>query len=230
MKFVLRNVLLINLLAFVLTACNSSVTSDKVEQRIIFPTYFVSYDASQHTLLATAVFNTDNESGEFVQLSSNCKLSFNEQEMKKSSEKEKPCFYSFEQKDIESFPDQAVFSYKNDGGVIFSNKLNINSIHIKDLTLQKGSANVIKYSGTLVNDDETVVMVLTRDGKQYELNLEPADNKVLVLDAPSLSTLKPGQYEAFLMRTSYTTKVNAMDRGGCAETEYHSEIYKITIQ
>ena len=50
MKLVNHKILLFFALGFLLCACQSTITSDKVEQRIIFPSYSAQYDeAAQPT-------------------------------------------------------------------------------------------------------------------------------------------------------------------------------------
>lgn len=212
------------------TSCSSSVSSSKVEQRIIFPHYHVLYDANSNSLMATVTFQTDNESGEYVKLSKSSKISFNQTSMQLKSDKERPSYYFFEQKGVESFPDAAVFEYSNDDEESFINKLHVKSVVISDITLQKSGTNTIKYAGKPLNDDEELMLVLGKDGERIEIQAEPVDGKMLLIDAASLRSVKPGKYEGYLVRTFYTTFVNAMDRGGVAETVYHSEIHTIIVK
>lgn len=223
-------VLLITVLALLSASCGSSVTSNKVEQRIIFPSYSAHYDAAAQTLAATATFQTDNESGEFIKLSKNSSVSFNQQSMKQLSQSDKKCFYMFEQDEVAAFPDLLNFEYKNDDGEVFINELHIKSIQISDLTLRKNENNVIKYAGKSLNEDETITLILRDGDKQYEVLPEVADHNQLLVESYMLRDIKSGTYEGYLLRTNYSTSVNAMDRGGSAETTYHSKNYKITIQ
>lgn len=230
MRLVYSKILSIIVLAFVLTACDSSVSSSKVEQRIIFPSYSVYYDAEAQTLTATVAFQTDNESGDYIKLSKNSSISFNQQSMKQLSDGEKECFYMCTQKDVEAFPDRLNFEYQNDDGDVFTNELKLKSIQISDFRLNKNEVNVIQYKGKDIDEDETITLILKNGDKQYEILPDVGDNHQMLIDNSMLRDVKSGSYEGYLLRTSYSTGVNAMDRDGSAETTYHSKIYTITIQ
>jgi hypothetical protein len=230
MKIVNHKILLFFALGFLFCACSSVITSNKVEQRVIFPSYSVYYSEAEQTLTANATFQVDNESGEYIKLSSDSYVYFNQDEMKRMSDDEHPCYYKFFQKQVESCPDMVQFNYANDEGMIFSNNLKIRTIQISDVSLSKSQDNFVKYKGTAIDEDEIITLVLTKDGHQYELQPEVADNNLLLLSSFMLQDVKNGTYEAYLLRTTYSTSVKAMDRGGSAETSYHSKSYKITIQ
>ena len=223
-------VLVIIFLSIFLGACHPAITSNKVEQRIIFPSYSAHYDATTQTLTATTTFQKDNESGEYIKLSGDSYIFLNQDAMKQMSDKDCPCYYFLEKKDMVSCPDNVQFNYANDEGRIFSNQLNIRTIQISDISLMKNKDNFIKYKGLAINEDETITLVLIKDGLQFELQPELLDNNMLNVTASLLQEIKAGTYDAYLLRTTYSTSVKAMDRGGCAETSYHSESYKITIQ
>lgn len=230
MKIVNHKILLFFALGFLLCACSSVITSNKVEQRVIFPSYSVHYDASAQILSATACFQKDNESGEYIKLSDDSYIFLNEDAMKQMSDKERPCYYFVEKKEMGKCPDNVQFNYANDEGMIFSNQLKIRPIQITDINLNKNQDNYVKYNGPAVDEDEMITLVLSKDGHQYELQPEVADNNLLFVPAALLQEVKNGAYEAYLLRTTYSTSVKAMDRGGSAETSYHSKSYKITIQ
>lgn len=230
MKFVHHKILLFFTLSLILAACNPCVKSNKVEQRIIFPSYSAQYDAATQSLTATVTFQKDNESGEFIKLSSDSYVFFNQDAMKQMSDKERPCYYFFEKTDVAECPENVMFSYNNDEGRIFSNQLNIKSIQIAEVSLSRNQDNLVKYMGLPLTEDETISLVLTKDDHQYEISPEVAENNNLLISASMLQELKAGTYDAHLQRTSYSTSVKAMDRGGSAETSYHSKSYKITIQ
>ena len=230
MKFVHHKILLFFTLSLILAACNPCVKSNKVEQRIIFPSYSAQYNAATQSLTATVTFQKDNESGEFIELSSDSYVFFNQDAMKQMSDKECPCFYFMEKKEMESCPEVVQFNYANDDGTVFSNQLNIRIIQISDASWKKNQDNIVKYNGTALDEDETISLVLKDNKQQYELQPEVADNNMLIVPDYLLHDIKAGTYEAFLLRTTYSTSVKAMDRGGSAETSYQSKSYKITIQ
>lgn len=229
MKILYHQILPFFILVFVLNACNTCINSNKVEQRIIFPSYFAQYDAATQTLTATATFQTDNESGNYIRLSSDSYVFCNQDNMEQKSDKEHPCYYFLEKKNI-SCPDMIQFNYNNDNGVIFNNKLIIKTIQISDILLNKDQDNFVKYKGSPIDENETISVILTKNDYQYEFQPDITDDNILIINASMLRDLKAGDYNAYLVRTSYSTSVKAMDRGGNAETNYHSRTYKITIQ
>ena len=220
MKIVNHKVLLFFVLSLILCACSSVITSNKVEQRVIFPSYSVHYDASTQILTATVTFQKDNESGEYIKLSDDSYIFLNEDALKQMSDKERTCFYFLEKKEMENCPENLQFNYANDEGKIFSNQLTIRTIQISDANLNKNQDNSLRYKGTAIDEDETITMVLKNDKHQYELQPEVADNNLLFVPASLLQEVKNGTYEAYLLRTTYSTSV----------TSYHSKSYKITIQ
>lgn len=229
MKKIYCKILTIIAIAFLVVSCQSVVTSNKVEQRIIFPSYFALYNEAAQTLTATVTFQTDNESGEFIKLSGDSHIFYNQYAMKRMSDDEKPCYYFYEEREMGDCPDEVNFSYTNEEGTIFFNKLKIREIQISDLNLCKTQDTPFKYKGAVIDEDETITMVLKNDKNHYELQPEVADN-TLIVTASMLQDVKVGTYEAYLLRTTYSTSVKAMDRGGSAETGFHSKSYKITIQ
>ena len=230
MKFLKYKTLIIIILTIIVGACHPVITSNKVEQRIIFPSYSVHYDASTQILTATVTFQKDNESGEYIKLSDDSYIFLNEDALKQMSDKERSCFYFLEKKEVENCPDRLQFNYANDEGKIFSNQMIIRTIQISDVNLNKNQDNSLRYKGTAIDEDETITLVLKNDEQQYELQPEVGDNNSLIVSASMLHDVKAGTYEAYLLRTTYSTSVKAMDRGGNAETGYHSKSYKITIQ
>ena len=230
MKFLKIKILIFISLAFFLGACHSVMTSDKVEQRIIFPSYSTHYDASTQMLTAKVTFQKDNESGEYIKLSEKCSVLFNDAALKPMSDKDCPCYYFLEKKEMESCPDNVQFNYTIDEGRVCSNQMNIRIIQISDISLNKNGDNSINYKGPAIDEDETITLILNKNGQQIELQPEVGSNNLLLVPAPLLNDLKSGIYEAYLMRTTYSTSVKAMDRGGSAETSYHSKSYKVTIQ
>lgn len=230
MKFMKYKALIIIILVIIVGACHPVITSNKVEQRIIFPSYSVLYDASTQIMTATVTFQKDNESGEYIKLSDDSYIFLNEDAMKQMSDKDRPCFYFLEKKEVENCPEKLQFNYANDEGKIFSNQLKIRTIQISDVNLNKNQDNSLRYKGAAIDEDETITLVLKNDKQQYELQPDIADNNMLVVPASMLREVKSGAYEAYLQRTTYSTSVKAMDRGGSAETSYHSKSYKITVQ
>jgi hypothetical protein len=230
MKLVNHKILLFFALGFLLCACQSTITSDKVEQRIIFPSYSAQYDEAAQTLTATVTFQTDNESGEYIKLSSDSYVFFNQDAMERKSDKERPCYYFFEKTGVTSCPESVMFNYNNDEGRIFGNQLSIKPIQISEVSLSRNQDNLVKYKGSPLTEDETISLVMCKDEHQYEISPEVAENNMLVISGNMLQELKAGTYDAHLQRTSYSTSVKAMDRGGNAVTTYLSKIYKITIQ
>ena len=229
MKKTYCKILIATALVLAFVACHPVITSNKVEQRIIFPSYSVQYDADVQSLTATVTFQTDNESGEYIKLSSDSYVFFNQDAMERKSDKERPCYYFFK-KDVAACPENVMFSYNNDEGRIFSNQLNIKPIQMAEVSLSRNQDNFVKYKGSPLTEDETISLVLTKDDHQYEISPEMAENNTLLISANLLHELKAGTYDARLLRTSYSTSVKAMDRGGSAETSYQSETYKINIQ
>ncbi|MBO4655651.1 MAG: hypothetical protein J5644_08905 [Bacteroidales bacterium] len=230
MKINLFKILIITFLTFVFAACHPVVTSNKVEQRVIFPSYSVHYDATEQTLTAQVTFQTDNESGEFIKLSGESDVLCNQDAMKQMSDDDKPCYYFYERTEMTDCPEVVNFSYVNNEGNEFHNRLKIRIIQISDMTLSKTQDTPFGYKGTAIDEDETITLVLKKDKQQYELQPEVADNNMLIVPATMLRDVKAGTYEAYLLRTTYSTSVKAMDRGGSAETSYHSKSYKITVQ
>ena len=230
MKFLHCKILLFFTLSLILEACNPCVKSNKVEQRIIFPSYSAQYDAAKQQLTATVTFQTNNESGEFIKLSGDSYVFLDQKAMKQMSDKERPCYYFLEQNELAECPETVFFNYANDEGMIFANQLKMRSVQISDLCLNKNQDNFVKYQGTAIDEDETINLFLTKDDKQYEIIPDVDDNNQLIINAPILHEMKSGTYDGHLQRTTYSTSVKAMDRGGNAVTTYCSKIYKITIQ
>ena len=230
MKFIHHKILLFFTLSLVLNACNPCVKSNKVEQRIIFPSYSAQYDEAAQNLTATVTFQTDNESGEFIKLSDDSYVIFNQDAMKQMSDKDHPCYYFFEKNKVTECPETVQFDYTNDAGIMFTNQLRIRTIRISDLNLNRNQDNFVRYQGMAIDEDETISLFLVKDDKQYDIIPDVDENNQLIIDAHLLQDLKSGTYEGHLQRTTYSTSVKAMDRGGNAVTTYYSKIYKITVQ
>ena len=64
----------------------------------------------------------------------------------------------------------------------------------------------------------------------YEILLTETENNTLLIEAANLGEVTRGTYAGQLLRTIYSTDVNAMDRGGSIEINYLSEIHKVIIQ
>ncbi|MEG1555989.1 MAG: hypothetical protein RR356_04605 [Bacteroidales bacterium] len=231
MKFLYVRFIFFCLLLTGLVSCNSK-SSDQVEQRLIFPSYIVSYNAITENLTASATFQENNESGLFIRLSRKSKVTFNEIELKKSStEKVKGISYMLTQHNMAQIPAKLNFVYVNDDGRSFSNHVILNTIAINhSFVLGKQDHNIIKYIGKNIDENESLILHLHNDKNSYELTPNPLFGSTLELTADMLFDVEAGEYEAYFVRTYYSTNVEAMDRGGISCGKYESKKVKVTVQ
>lgn len=225
MKLSLHKIISLLFVVLLLISCQSELRSDKVEQRIIFPSYIIDYDAAQQLLEAKTTFQCNNESGEYVRLSKKSFIRFNDEKMKWKSGS-----YFLKKEGDKSLLDSLVFQYRNDEEDTFINRFFMKSIEFADCTLRKGEDNYLRFFGKKMEEEEMATLVLTSGDLRYELLLEATGSNTLLLESSNLGDVAKGSYSGQLQRTLYSTAVNAMDRGGCVETNYHSEIHKVIIQ
>lgn len=225
MNTTFHKIIILLILALLLASCDSELRSDKVEQRIIFPSYVIDYNAAQTILEAKVCFQSDNESGEIIKLSKNSSIHFNNENLKWNSG-----VYSLKKNDEKNLPDTLVFQYQNDDENIFINRLHLKSIEFSDCTLNKNASNQLNFKGKKIEDDESVTLILTSGDLHYEILLTETENNTLLIEAANLGEVTRGTYAGQLLRTTYSTDVNAMDRGGSIEINYLSEIHKVIIQ
>ncbi len=230
----MRNNLLV-LIIINLIFCNCSSIkvekSDKVEQRIIFPQYSVIYNSDNETLVASVQFNKNNPAGILIKLSAHSSVSFNGNLLKMVEQKENGrLFYQY--KNAESFPKKVVFEYINDEKNIFINSITINSFEIKEKKKKitsKGEKIYFSFSGSTFSEDETLEAIFSNEQNEvlYTFTPEVNNNRVIIL--PEMVPVKNGRYFLHFVRRENSSKVNAMDRGGLIETEYHSKKVEIIV-
>jgi len=215
-----------------ISGCSSIQTekSNRVEQRIIFPQYSLTYDADSETLIASAQFNTNNPAGTFIKLSSNSSITFNENRLKATENRENFRFY-YTYKSTETLPQKAVFEYVNDDKKQFTNAIHIHSFELKERTyfFKTKEEKVIPFIGKALNENETLEGVVTNNNHEIINTFFPILRERSILISADMISLNSGRYFLHFIRRESSSKVNALDRGGLIEVEYHSKKIEVEI-
>lgn len=217
-------------LALLFTGCEdtSYVDSENVDQNIIFQSYSVTYDAQDQLLSCNAEFHVDNMSGSRVRLTGNSSVAC----AKESMTLLEPACYLLA-KNSDSAPGKVSFVYVNNNGDKYSNTLKIKSIDTKaeTIALSLGVDNTIAFKGKKASEDERFFLIIKQEGKEdVEIEALEANGNNLLFGADDLSVLSKGTYSGQFSRRGEGSDVKAAYRGGFWETEYLSEIKKVTIQ
>jgi len=219
-----------------LTCCSSVKTekSDKVEQRIIFPQYTISYDAENEIFSASAQFNLNNPAGTFIKLSSRSKVTFNGETLKSKEDKEGGKFY-YTATWNQPLPKECLFEYVNNEQEVFLNKIDLNSFELEGNTfsISKESGATFSFKGKKLNEDETLECFIATDKENEEsvlCSFFPEISGHSVQFFPRMLSVSPGNYYLFFIRRKSSTEVKALDRGGLWETEYCSKKVKVQIK
>lgn len=236
----MRNLFLKNcfftIIGILVMGCSSIKTerSDKVEQRIIFPQYMVSYDAENETLSASAQFNLNNPAGMLIKLSSRSKVTFNREKLKPLEDKDEGYFYYVGTWN-QPLPKECLFEYINDDQEIFLNKIEMNAFELEGniSSINKESGATLSFEGKVLNEDETLECFIATDKENEESVLcsffpEIAGHSIQIF--PEMLPMSQGNYYLFFIRRKSSTEVNALDRGGLWETEYCSRKVKVQIK
>lgn len=236
MNKVLYQIVILTIVGFFLTCCSSVPTerSDKVEQRIIFPQYTISYNAENETFSASAQFNLNNPVGTLIKLSSRAKVTFNGEKLKAEVDKDQGRFY-YSGTWNQPLPKECLFEYINDDKEIFLNKIELNAFELRGNTfsISKETGATFSFEGKFLNEDETLECFIVTDKENEEsvlCSFFPEINGHFVQIVPEMLSVSLGNYYLFFIRRKSSTEVKALDRGGLWETEYCSKKVKVQVK
>ncbi|MCQ2285596.1 MAG: hypothetical protein MJZ76_01825 [Bacteroidales bacterium] len=225
------------ILVLVLASCGSvkTTSSADIEQRIIFPQYFVHYDAADGALIATAKFNENNSVGSAIKLSGSSRVSFNEEELKSETNKKEKSYAYVLRKETD-FPKDFIFTYVNNDEQTFSNVIHIMKFEPQksDLTMSKTGSCRILYNGPECTENETIECVIyhadAEDGQTEIPCYQDTENAHAIVILGEDLDLAEGKYEMQFIRRNSSSEVAAMDRGGIWESEYFSKKIAVDIR
>lgn len=236
MNKILFKIFILIVVGFFLTCCSSVTTerSDKVEQRIIFPQYTISYNAENETFSASAQFNLNNPAGTLIKLSSRAKVTFNGEKLKAEEDKNEGKFY-YAGTWNQPIPKECLFEYVNDDQEIFLNKIELNSFELEGnaFSISKETGTTFSFKGKILNEDETLECFIATDKEIEESVLCSFFPEIIghsIQLFPEMLSVSPGNYYLFFIRRKSSTEVKALDRGGLWETEYCSKKVKVQIK
>ena len=226
-------VVLLGVLLFCRCSSVETLKSGDVEQRLIFPQYFIKYNSLDSSFEASARFNLNNAVGTAVRLSGASNVSFNGTPLKGEVDKSEQT-YQYVFRSGGAMPKSFSFVYLNNDNQEFLNDITMNpfEVKVKSLSISKTSDTQIEYIGKPLADNETLEIVLTQDGTDVNYGFpcyqsSESVHKILVLsediDAPA------GEYVLQFVRRSSSSEIRAAERGGIWETEYLSKTMKVTL-
>jgi hypothetical protein len=218
---------------FILSSCISGKykKSEKIEQRIIFQNYAVSYNAGTERLYVKASFTVNNPGGISLSLNDGSEVIFNGKSLDGDYYDEEGYLYldEFDGK----LPSELLFQYRNNDDNIFDNRLKINKFEIKNLeqfVISKSAGAMLNYRGPAFSDDEVLLCTLMKGEKSVAtLELGIRSSEKVELTPGLLTDIPAGAYECYFTRTLTSSDVKSMDRGGWYSSEYISKKIKIII-
>ncbi len=217
----------------ILSSCNSGkyTKSEKIEQRIVFQNYTVSYNAGTDKLNVKASFTVNNPGGISLQLNKGSEILFNGKSLDGDYFDDEGYIYHDELDG--KLPSELLFQYRNNDDNIFDNRLKINKFEIKNqeqLVISKNVGAMLYYKGAKFSDDEILLCTIIKGEKQITA-LEPGirSSEKVELTPELLINVPVGTYECYFTRTLTSSEVKSMDRGGWYMSEYISKKIKIII-
>ena len=236
MKKTISNIILTTFCLIMFYGCSSveTVKSDDVEQRIIFPQYFIHYNADDSTTVATAKFNVNNGAGAALKLAGGSNVKYDGEKLSGAANKSDNS-YQYTLRRHGALNPKSAFLYTNNDGQEFTNQLNINSFEVNTakVELSKSVTNTVKFSGKTLDENETLECVMTQCGNEensfsvscYQDN----DNSHMIIIFGEDIEAPAGEYEIQFVRRNSSSEISAMERGGLWETEYLSKKVKALI-
>lgn len=235
MKNILKSCLLLCAAALAGACSNVKTTSsDEVEQRIIFPQYFVHYDEETEALVASAKFNVNNAAGEVLKLVGHSEVKFNGKELSGEADAENNS-YHYVLRLNGALPDTMTFSYENNDGELFVNAIHMTGLDLKEPAVELSKTSNTRYMlGRALGDNETMACVFISEDDNEELlevncYTDSSNVRQVIVFAEDLS-LCAGKYRMRFVKRGSSTNVNAMDRGGSWETEFFSKKMNVEIR
>lgn len=221
------------LLLFSFISCQKKeyTDSDKVEQRLIFQHYTLTYDQHTGTFSATAGFTLNNLSGTSLMLTKRSNISLNDILLESKITASGSCHYPFEKK--MDFPKTSVFKYVNHDGEMFENKIKLSLFELKDplpTRISKSAGIHSSFEGDLFEEDELLFCHFYQNEELiYTLSLESPSGRSFSIFPIDLEEVASGDYAIQFLRNYESSDVESMDRGGWCERTYLSKMYNITI-
>ena len=205
-------------------------SSDSVEQRLIFQQYRIRFDNEKSVFSANARFTLNNPAGISIKLAKESKVFFNQNPLEDSYRSE-GYEYSF-QSDSE-LPEHFKFQYINNNNDTLTNKFLMKTFEIENpnhSSWSKNSGVFLTYTGQRFDDSEVLSCILFQDQETVTtIELALPNKKTFFISANYLSDIPNGKYNCQFVRSSLSSKVNGMERGGNFECEYYSKMILINL-
>jgi hypothetical protein len=206
------------------------VSSDRVEQRVIFPSYEIKYDYEQQEGAVQVIFHVDNHSGQTVRLKGESKVTFNDTCLEGHYSKEDGYVYA---RSLNALPSRWCFIYTNNDRQQFKNTFRVSGIDMagkRDITFRKHEAAVFATTGALRGEETSARLLLFNNkGQQITAIAVTLRDRQGWITPEAMLAVPEGHYTGQLSTTCYSSDIKAMDRGGAYETRCLSKKMKIHI-
>lgn len=200
--------------------------SNAIEQRIIFPQYSVVYNNETQSTLVTAVFSVNNPAGASLCLNEKSGVSCNGESLRGKFDNDLNQ-YAYTRQFDGQWIENWVFEYVNNEGQKFENPISVGKLDlgIETLNISKSSGiTALHFNGSPVSDEETIELMI---GDEV-IGLMANGNQI-VFSGDLFEDVAEGVYDGIFVRTSLTSNIKAMDRGGSISAQYKTKTIKISI-
>lgn len=207
------------------------ITSDKIEQRLLFQQYHIKYDAEKELLSTAISFTENNPAGRSVKLVKPSKISLNNIPLEDLRREDHSFGYFYE--NVEELPLTLSFNYSNGSDHSFMNEVVLHSIEseVPKITISKLNGATISYKGCDFSENELLYCSIAKETENDPemISLESPENGKVKIYPDDIEDIEVGEYTLRLHRFFHSTEINGSERGGIIEGEYIAKSIKLTI-
>lgn len=218
------------------TACAStdSSNSDNVKQTEIWQRYWVSYEEGPGQFEAGCTFRFGGSTGTTLILNGNSNVKLNGEVMPHSTgELIKGVIGGTHYKvEKNSLVKECVFEYTDNEGKVYTNKVNLSPVLVKDVpeTLDFAADNKIEFDELKIDKTEGISIEIKNPNTTYVIIENPViEGNTVIVKGAELKDLGNGEVEITFTRRKETDLQQGGHLGGSISADYTTKAFKSKV-
>jgi hypothetical protein len=217
--------------ALTLSACWSNETANlsDVKQTEVHQSYWITYDASDKELSASASFRFGGGTGTTLLLDGDAEVAFDGEKMAMENNFIQGTYYSISKQD--DFNKSYSFKFTDADKNVFTNKISCNTIAMQAYPNQIDKANSfeVKWDNPITNGERVTLYLEDSKNKSTWVTTDVVGSTALEMNSESMKDLFPGNGQIYLVREVSNALSEASHLGGNITLTYTSPKAAVTL-
>lgn len=214
----------------IFVSCSSSeiAESKDVNQKTIYQTYSVSYDASaKDTYYVWAQFRFGGNKGTTLKLSEPSNVTVNGTKM----DERQSDFYGCSYETSISSTNKFTFTFTDTEKIKYINSISVNSVKPKEIKSFNVDKDFVLYwkGSKLEKNEQMTAYIEDSEGNRAEVNTDIIGTDYVILKPEDMQFLVAGNGQIYFVRSASFSTQQSADEGGNIYYEYNSEKAPVLI-